>query len=274
MNASQRSSGSSNPAAAAWPPCREQEVAAGVERPGQVQATVAPARGADHVAVGRPEDRAHDRRASGLVGEASRDEADDADGPRAGREERGGVGAARDPDPGVGRRRARRASACWPGAWPGSGRPNADRASATALRMRSRRVALASSRIAARAVASSGVAASRSRAASRASPTRPAALSRGASTNPTVSRSTEAAATPAFAEQRRDARARRRPHPLEPELRDRPVLAQHRRRRPTRSRSSPGPRARAPRPPRPASSPSSSRATVNATPDPDSLRSG
>ena len=70
-------------------------------------------------------------------------------------------------------------SACWPGAWPGSGMPNAARASAIAVRIRSRRVVFAASRVAASSAACSGVSASSSRAASRASPTRPAALSRG-----------------------------------------------------------------------------------------------
>ncbi len=86
-------------------------------------------------------------------------------------------------------------SGCWPGAWPGSGSPNAARASAIAVRMRSRRVVFAVSRVVASASAASGVCASSRFAASSASPTRPAALSRGARTNPTVSRSTVSGAT-------------------------------------------------------------------------------
>ena len=83
----------------------------------------------------------------GLVGEPAGDQAEDPDRPRPVDEERGGVRTAGDADPRLGGRRGGPSHACWPGASPGSGSPNAARASAIAARIRSLRVALASSRI-------------------------------------------------------------------------------------------------------------------------------
>ena len=92
---------------------------------------------------------------------------------------------------------------------------------------RSRRVAFAVSRIAASSAASVSSSARSRRAASNASPTRPAAFRRGATENASRSRSTSAGARRA-----RDssaARPGRGPdaEPLQPELDDRPVLAEH-----------------------------------------------
>ena len=174
--------------------------------------------------------RADDGGPAGLVGEPAGDEAEDPDRPRPADEHRG-----LRPDRRRHGSRSRRAPgqsshACWPGASPGSGSPNAARASASAARIRSLRVALASSRMTASVAASSGVAASSSRAASIASPTRPAAFSRGASTKPTVSRSIAgvARARPARAAPRSPGRGAVA-HPLEAEAGDRPVLAHDRR---------------------------------------------
>ena len=65
--------------------------------------------------------------------------------------------------------------------------------------------------------------------ASSASPTRPAALRRGAMANATVSRSTVARLDAGPGEQGGDAGPRPRAQPLQPELGDRAVLAEHRR---------------------------------------------
>ena len=101
------------------------------------------------------------------------------------------------------------------------------RASAIAVLIRSRRVTFAASRTAASSAASAGSSASSSRAASNASPTRPAAFRRGAMAKARLSRSTSAGAMPAAASSAAMPGPRIRAHPLQPELDDRPVLAEH-----------------------------------------------
>ena len=143
MKASQRSAGSSKPGRRGVAAVAQQEVVAGVERVGEVEPAVAAARGADRRRRPASTGGAHDRGSAGLVREAAGDEPDDADRPRAdGERARRGPGRRRSGCP---RRpaRAARASPAGPGAWPGSGRPNAARASAIAARIRSRRVLLA-----------------------------------------------------------------------------------------------------------------------------------
>ena len=225
MNSSQRSAGSSKPAAAAWPPNRMNRSAQAVERLDEADPAVAPARGADRVADRRPDDRSGGRSRRRGVRRRGRRSRPATDRGRASPAASGPPATAIAGASTVGTS----SSACWPGAWPGSGIPNAARASAIAVRIRSRRVVFAVSSVAASSAACSGVSASSSRAASSASPTRPAALSRGAMTKPTVSRSIVVARPPprsrsAAIPGRGLVRSRSRP-----ELRDRPVLAHHRR---------------------------------------------
>ena len=101
-------------------------------------------------------------------------------------------------------------------------------ASASALRVRSRRTRFAAWSPAASSAASAGSSVSSSRAASSASPTRPAALSRGAMTKATVSRSTPAGDAPARSRIAASPGSGARPQPVEAEPGDRPVLAEDR----------------------------------------------
>jgi hypothetical protein len=82
----------------------QQQVVACVEGAGEIEPPVAAARGANHVAIGRRQDCAHDRGPAGLVRQATRDEADDADRPGPDGEDRRAVRPAGRPDARVGRR--------------------------------------------------------------------------------------------------------------------------------------------------------------------------
>ena len=139
MNASQRSAGSSNPAAPACPPKRTNRSPQAVEGGPEVQAPVAPARRADHVAdVG-----ADDRRPTALVDEPGRDEPDDPDRPRSVEQGGRGVRIGADDHAGRGAEVLDSGSGRAPRRGPGA---DATRASAMAVFIRSRRVTFAASR--------------------------------------------------------------------------------------------------------------------------------
>ncbi len=148
------------------------------------------------------------------------------------------------------------------------------RASATTVRVRSRRARFAASRVSACRPASTGSSASSRRAASSASPIRPAALRRGARANEIVSRSTAGGVDLRALQQGREAGAGVLPETVEARAARSPGSRRRPARRRRRCRSSPGRPGRAPPADPPGWSARSSWAILKATPLPASRRSG
>ncbi len=173
---------------------------AGLERRPEIEPPVAPARGPDHVA----EIRSDDRRPAVVLDQLRRHQADDPDRPRAA-DDRGmaphGIRGGRRRCAGrCLRRRLVSVTVSRSPSSVGATTPAiAARASLMAWLVRSRRVLFAVSSSVARRSASARSSVSSRAAAAADSPTRPAALIRGATANDSVSTSTASGATPAEA---------------------------------------------------------------------------